>query len=236
MLIENLFPEVCNLFGDPQNAAYLLMSAEGAEEIRTPLDGIPYFVSGRPDIILMGSMSESTQRRVTEKLRPYRDRISDLIESGCVFLMTGNALDVFCRSITYVTENIVTDGLGIFDGFEVVTDWFKRINGKIIGKCDGVTVTGFRSQFAEISGDNSQMYFVKADRGDGIRAGVPYEGIRYRNFIGTQILGPILPLNPGFTSYLIRLCGGIPHPAFEKEAVEAFDRRVEEFLDPSVKF
>lgn len=235
MTIEILFGEVCNFFGDPRNAEYLRLTLPDAEFIETPLDGTPYFASSRPDMVLMSSMSESTQRRVIEKLRPYKDRINALIDDGAVFLMTGNACEVFCRRISYVTEEIVTEGLGLFD-LDVTTDLFKRYNGKVIGSCDGVTVTGFRSQFTLTEGDNSSVAFLEVERGMGLRPGSRYEGMRRKNFIGTQLLGPILPLNPEFCEYLIGLCGVKATAALREAAMEAYTQRVKEFRDPAISF
>ena len=138
MKIEFLFGEVCNFYGDPQNVTYLAQSAENAEVINTSLLDEPYFVRERPDIVVMASMSESTQRKVIEKLRPYMARINDLINDGVVFLCTGNSCEIFCKKINYVTEEITAEGLGLFD-LEVKTDLFARYNGKVLGKADGVT-------------------------------------------------------------------------------------------------
>lgn len=235
MIVEVLFSEVCNFFGDPQNAEYLKQSCPEAEFIYTPFDSVPYFADNDPDFILMGSMSEDRQRKVIEKLLPYKTRLEALRDAGKVMLFTGSAADIFCRTIDYVTEGIKADGLGFFD-IDVKTDWFKRVNGKLIGDAEGYTVTGFRSQFAEYCGDNSSFAFVKCERGFGLKPGSVYEGMRRNNMICTQLLGPVLPLNPDFCAHLIELAGGKGSPAFYAEAKSAYDRRVEEFRNPSTVF
>lgn len=237
MTVEILFSEVCNFFGDTQNETYLRKTLENTDTvfINTPLDGEPYFAKNRPSMILIGSMSESIQRRVIDKLLPLKSRISELIDDGVVFLATGNACDVFMKEIDYVTEKIKKPGLGLFD-LTVTTDWFRRVNGKVIGECDGQTVTGFRSQFAEYSGDNSGFAFLKVERGFGLKKGSVYEGVRRNNFFATQLLGPVLPLNPDFCAYILKLAGIEAVPAVYAEAKAAFDKRVEEFRDPSVVF
>lgn len=235
MKIEILFDEVCNLYGDPQNGTYLKATLPDAEFIHTPLTSRPFFADGRPDMVIMGSMSESTQRRVIETLRPYRERLIQLIDDGVVFLVTGNAFEVFVKHIEYVTEEVETDGLGLFD-LTVRTDWFKRYNGKVLAKFEDMTITGFRSQFGMISGDNSKEYFLNVTRGMGMNEKNQLEGVRRNNFFGTQLLGPILPLNPEFCEYLIRLAGGNAVAAYRKEAMEAYEQRVKEFNDPDVEF
>ncbi len=236
MKIEVLFSEICNQFGDPQNAEYLRQSMPQAEMIYTPLTDEPYFVSGEPDVILLGSMSESIQRRVAGILRPLRDRLTALADAGKVILFTGNASDLLGKKITYVTEKLETEGIGIFD-FTVTTDWFRRVNGKVIGEADGITVTGFRSQFAEMSGDNSSCGFINVERGFGLNEKSKIEGFRYKNLIATQLIGPILPLNPLFCEHLMELAGAAGfRAAFREEAIAAYDQRVREFRDPSTKF
>lgn len=235
MVIEILFNEVCSLFGDSQNAAYLKATLPEAEFIYTPLTETPYFVDNTPDMIYLGAMTENTQRRVLNKLMPLKARIEELVDAGVPFLATGNAADIFCRSIDYVTEEIKVDGLGIFD-MEVKTDLFDRYNGKTLGEFEGMKIVGFRSQFSFIYGDNSSNYFLKCIRGDGINRESKLEGMRKNNLICTQVIGPILPLNPQFCEYFIGLTGTKAVAAFRENAMAAYEQRLKEYNDPKVAF
>lgn len=235
MMVEILFSEVCNLCGDGQNETYLRATLPEAEFVNTGLNDTPAFLTRRPDLILMGSMTERIQRRVIEKLMPLRDRIASLIDDGVVFLATGNACEVFCKHIDYVTEGISVEGLGLFD-LTVKNDLFKRYNGKFLGKVAGIPLVGFRSQFAAIHGDNSGCYFAENQRSMGINPQTKLEGMRRNNFIGTQILGPILPLNPLFTEYLVKLAGCESPAAYREAAMAAFEQRLKEFRDPETQF
>lgn len=235
MVIEILFNEVCNLYGDGQNVTYLRASLPNAEFIFTPLTEKPYFVDNTPDMIYIGSMSESVQRRVIEKLLPYKERIARLIDSNVIILATGNAGEIFAQSIEYTTEKIKSDGLGIID-FNVKTNWFDRYNGKVLGEFEDIQIVGFRSQFSFLYGDNSANYFVKCIRGDGINRESKLEGVRNNNLFCTQILGPILPLNPLFCSYLMKLLGCEEKPAHYDAAMSAYEQRLKEFSDPNVSF
>lgn len=235
MTVEILYPEVCGLYGDAQNAEYLRLCLPEAEFIYTDLNAEPYFVKNDPDIILIGSMSEEIQRRVLGIFRPVKERISELIDKGTVILATGNACELFCEKIEYVTENIQAEALGIFP-CTVKTDLFKRYNGKVLGEFENMKIVGFRSQFSFIYGDNTECYFLKMIRGDGINKESKLEGIRKNNFMGTTCLGPILPLNPEFTEYIISLGGGNEKAAFRKEAMDAYNKRLSEFQDAKIKF
>lgn len=235
MTIEILFNEVCGLYGDSQNPAYLQATLPDATFIFTPLTDVPYFTEQDPDMIYIGSMSENTQRRVVEKLLPYKKRLEDLIDKGTVILATGNAGEIFTSRIDYITEECAVDGLGIFD-LTVKNNLFDRYNGKVLGEFENMKIVGFRSQFSFLYGDNSENYFIKCIRGDGIHRGSQLEGMRKNNLFCTQIIGPILPLNPEFCEYLIRLTGNEATAAYRDAAMEAYRQRVQEFSDPNVVF
>lgn len=235
MVIEILFNEVCNLFGDGQNATYLRATLPDAEFVYTPLTQTPYFADHTPDMIYIGSMSEATQRRVINKLMPYKARLEALIDAGIPILATGNAGEIFTKRIDYVTEGIQTEALGIFD-LTVKTDLFDRFNGKVLGQLENMKIVGFRSQFSFIYGDNTENYFLKCDRGVGINKQSKLEGMRKKNLICTQLLGPILPLNPMFCEYFIGLTGSEASAAYRDAAMDAYLQRLKEFNDPTVPF
>lgn len=235
MVVEVLFHEVCSLYGDGQNVTYLQATLPEAEFVFTPLTETPYFAENKPDIIYIGSMSEAIQRRVLDKLMPLKSRIEDLVDSGVAILATGNAAELFTKQIEYVTEGITAEGLGIFD-LTVKTNLFDRFNGKVLAEFEGMKLNGFRSQFSMIYGNNEDHYFAKCIRGIGINRESALEGMRKNNLICTQILGPILPLNPEFCEYFIGLTGTKVTAAFKDAAMDAYHQRIKEFEDPNVVF
>lgn len=235
MVVEILFQEVCGLYGDSQNATYLQATLPDAQFIFTRLTDTPYFLENTPDLIYIGCMSESTQRRVIDKLLPVRDRLLELIEGGTPILATGNAGEIFVKKIDYVTEKISKEGLGIFD-LTAKTDLFNRYNGMVLGALDEINIVGFRSQFSFLYGDNTENYLFKCVRGIGINPESKLDGMRKNNLLCTQLLGPILPLNPLFCEYFIGLSGTDAKAAYRDAAMSAYDQRLEEFRDPNVKF
>ena len=228
MVVEILFQEVCGLYGDSQNATYLQATLPDADFVFTKLTDIPYFVDNTPDLVYIGCMSESTQRTVIKKLLPLKERLTQLIESGTVILATGNAGEVFAKEINYVTENIRTNALGIFD-LTVNTDLFRRYNGAVLGKLDDLKIIGFRSQFSFLDGNNADCAFLECEYGIGINPKSKLEGMRKNNLICTQLLGPLLPLNPLFCEYLLRLCSENSPAAYRDAAIAAYEQRLQEF-------
>lgn len=235
MTVEILYPEIAGLYGDAQNAEYLRMSLPEAEFIYTPLTDEPYFKNNDPDIILIGSMSEEMQRRILGIFHPLKERIAQLVDKGTIILATGNSAELFCDKIEYLTEEKEAKGLGFFP-LTVKNDLFKRYNGKVLGETEGMEIVAFRSQFSFIHGDNSDCFFLKVKRGDGINKESKFEGMRKNNLICTTCLGPILPLNPLFTEYLISLAGGNEEAAYKVDALSAYNKRLGEFKDNAVKF
>ena len=231
MVVEILFQEVCGLYGDSQNAIYLQACLPDAEFIFTKLTDTPYFADNTPQMIYIGCMSEATQRSVIAKLMPLKDRLLQLIDQGVVILATGNAGEIFARQIDYVTENCTTEALGIFD-LTVKTDLFNRYNGIVLGDFESIAITGFRSQFSFLYGDNSKFPFIACSQGIGINPNSRLEGMRKNNLFCTQLLGPILPLNPLFCEHLLRLCGSNATAAFREDALAAYEQRLAEFKAP----
>ncbi len=235
MKIEVLFSEVCNLFGDAQNAEYLKKTLPDAEFIETALTDEPFFAAETPDIIYMGSMTENTQRRVIEKLLPLKARLEELIEGGTVMLFTGNAGETLMEKIAYVTEKKEAEGLGILPQ-TVKTDLFDRRNSKVLGRFEDMDIVGFQSRFSRVFGVTAEETFVQVTRGVGSDGEGKLEGVRRNNLFCTTLLGPVLPVNPLFTEYLLRLAGSDAPAAFRKEAMDAYEQRLKEFKDPNTKF
>lgn len=228
MVVEILFQEVCGLYGDSQNATYLQACLPTAQFVFTKLTDAPYFAENTPDLIYIGCMSESTQRRVIEKLLPLKNRIQQLIDNGTTILATGNAGEIFAKEIEYVTEKKKTPALGIFE-LHVKADLFNRYNGVVLGNIQDIEVTGFRSQFSFLYGDNSDCAFLQCSRGIGINPSSKLEGMRKNNLLCTQLLGPILPLNPLLCEYILGLCGANVPAAYREEAMAAYQQRLQEF-------
>lgn len=235
MIIEVLFNEVCGLNGDAQNPVYLQESLPDAQIIYTSILDEPYFATARPDMILLGSMTENTQRRVLGKLMPLKERLHQLVDDGVVILATGNAGEVFCRHISYVTEKIEMDGLGVFD-LDVKTNLFGRYNGKVLSRFQDMEIVGFRTQFSFIYGDNSDCYFAEAIRGIGINPESKLEGLRKNNLLCTLTVGPILPLNPLFCEHIMALAGAPVPAAFRDAAMAAYEERRQEFHNENIRF
>jgi hypothetical protein len=236
MKIEILYPEVANLFGDSQNIQYLKLCLPEAEFIETDLNARPAFADQDVDMVYMGPMTEKTQEKVIDRLRPFTDRLREMIDRDVLFLLTGNAGEVFLQQIHNVTYGTTVPGLNLFD-LTVETDMFHRYNGKTLGTFEDIEVVGFRSQFSMIYGENASRYFLACERGIGLNPQSSYEGLHVHHFFATAVLGPILPLNPLFTKKLLQLLDADPSSlALEQEAMQAYEARRTEFHLKHINF
>lgn len=233
IVIEELFSEVCNLFGDSGNMRYLKLCLPEARYINTALNEKPYFVSHDVNMIYMGPMTENTQKLVIERLKPYKERIGELIEKGVIFLMTGNSHEVFGKKITDVSDEVV-EGLGLND-FYAERNMMKRFSGLVLGNYEDIEIAAFRAQFTEGFIDTDLTPFVKMTKGVPMNKKEFIEGYVKNNFYGTYLLGPLLILNPYFTKKLLhKLCGKERTLAFETEIIKAYEARLADFKNKKV--
>ena len=232
MKVEVLFPEICNLFGDLSNIVYLERCAEDVEIIQTALGEVPRFIkSNDVDLIYLASMTEKAQVMSIAALLPYREKILSSIESNQVFLVTGNALEIFGSQIESAEMANPIKALNIFP-LTARRDLLKvRYNSLYVGEFeDSIKIVGFKSLFGFSYGNVPPLF--NTIRGCGINKSTKAEGIRVNNFMATYVTGPLLPLNPLFTKHICNLCGNHGKIQYEKEAMDAYNSRLKDFLEP----
>lgn len=227
MKVEVLFPEFCNLYGDMYNMKYLKMCIPEAEFIETALDDVPAFTKEDVNMIYLGPMTENTQEKVIARLKPYKEKIEELIDKNVVFLFTGNAIEVLGKYIENEDGSKI-DAIGIFDVYSK-RNMMHRHNSYLIGKYEDIEIVGFKSQFTMMYGDNKDSYFVEVEKGIGLNKESNLEGIKKNNFVGTYLIGPILIQNPLLTKKLLKTMGAKEDKlAFEDDLMAAYDARLKE--------
>ncbi len=235
-VIEVLYGEFANLFGDLQSVHYLEECIEGCRVVNTSLGETPLFAEGKADLVFMGSMTESQQELAIQGLLPHKAALEAQIEAGTPIMFVGNAMEV-AEAYIENEDGSRIEALGIFPQIHARRQMMDRYNSLILAKYEDIQLVGHKAQFSHSYGDNSDCYFCEVVRGDGLCPGSTKEGLRKNNFICTSILGPLLVLNPLLTKKLL-VTMGVPNPtlAFEKTAMAAYEMRLAEFVKPNLRY
>lgn len=216
-MIEILYPEICNLYGDSGNI--LLMSKMNLKLTKTLFNDEPYFVKNDVKMIYMGPTPEDMLEQIISKLEPYKKRIEELIKNNVYFLFTGNALDIFSKEII-LSNGKKINGLGLID---VYVTYKERYNTLVLGEGEK-PIVGYKSQNSYYKSNEEALFHLKREYSNNL-----LEGVRKNNFMGTNLLGPILVLNPLFTKELFKELGYNDDILYYDELVKAYQKRVEEY-------
>lgn len=204
MKVEILFPEVCALFGDYGNILFLEENLGKENILKTSLLEKPRFVDEEIDLVYMGAMSEKIQVQVIEILKPYAAVLKTKIDQGMKVLFTANAMDVLGQKIIEEDKSEI-EALGILQ-FKTVLKRNPRLNDIILGKTPmGMDIVGHKTQFTQSYGDNHLNYFIQTSIGKGINKESRSEGFVYKGLVATNLVGPLLVLNPDFAKSFLHI-------------------------------
>lgn len=224
MKIEILFPEICNLYGESANVLYLKKCMPDATFYETSINDEIRFINEDINLVYIGSFPDENMELIINKLKKDKDKIKEKLDNNQVFLATGNSFEIFSNYIIDNEKKI--EGLNIFD-FYVKKDYEKRHNSLFLGEFNGISIVGYKSQFS-MSYNLKNNEFIKVKKGIGLNDNDQNEGIHYKNFYGTYLLGPFLIINPYFTKHLLKQIGYKKKLIFEDEIIDAYNYRLKE--------
>lgn len=210
----HLYPDLMNLYGEYANVAALRRSLErqGAEvAVRTGTLYEDIDFSGA-DFLYMGAGTESAQLTALEDLRRYEGAIRAALERDAVVLATGNAMELFGRSITG-PDGAEHAGLGLFP-FRTTVSGTERIQGDCLaaGAATGQVAVGFVNKASQTTGVAHPLF--RMEHGPGNDAGTAEDGVWEGTFYGTHLIGPLLVKNPHINRYFTELLcqrAGLPY-------------------------
>ena len=230
-VIEVLYPEYNNLYGDRGNCEYLqkklTLAGYDVEICETSLFDEPKFVNENVDILLIGPCQEKHQLVEIETLKKYREAIATRIENGGEILATGNAFEIFGDYI----EDAKGEKHDCLKFFPYYAKQFSRLryNDCSVGEFNGMQITGFKNLLSHSYGENP-CPFLTMKTGAGMNKETKIEGVHKNNLFATYHTGPILPLNPRFTDYLIKLVDSEYVGVELKYETQAYESRIKELL------
>ncbi len=230
-VIEVLYPEYNNLYGDRGNAEYLkkklTLAGYDVQIVETSLFDEPKFINENVDILLLGPCQEKHQLIEIETLKKYGEALENRIENGGVILATGNAFEIFGDYI----EDPKGEKHDCLKFFPYYAKQFSRLryNDCSVGEFEGMKITGFKNLLSHSYGENP-CPFLTMQTGAGMNKETKIEGVHKNNLFATYHTGPLLPLNPQFADYLIKIVDNEYVGIELKYETKAYENRIKELL------
>ena len=199
--IAHLYYDIMNLYGENGNVKFLTRKIE-EQDIKCEIhfltidDKIDF---SKYDIFYIGTGNEESISYVLDDLKKYKDDIKKALDSKKYFIITGNALELFAKTIR--KENEELKGLGILD-FDIKEEPF-RIVGEQFYDCSLIDkkIIGFQNRSCTMDYEENSLFDVI--EGTGNNPNIKKEGIRVNNLFATYLLGPLLVRNPFFCDYIV---------------------------------
>lgn len=204
LTIGHLYPDLLNLYGDRGNIQCMMKRCEwrGIEAETISFESDDEIDFSKLDIVLLGGGSDREQRLVCEKLKKIRDNFRDYVENNGVVIAVCGGFQLLGNY--YAAADGMMEGLGIVD-IETNSGKEYRLIDNIVLESElfSMPVVGFENHAGRTNIKNCRP-FGKVIYGSGNNGESGYEGIIYKNVIGTYLHGPLLPKNPQVCDYLIQ--------------------------------
>lgn len=205
MKILHLFPKLLSLYGEYGNVAILKNALEETGytvSVTACEDGKADFSAY--DFIYVGSGTEDNLVVALDRLDA--DAVKASIESGKVWLATGNAMTLFGKTVRRGEQEV--PGVGAF-GYTTTIDDSKRFLGDVL-TAEETPSLGFINTSCVYQGIQKPLLSLRLGKNLGNDKVSSADGIREDNFLGTQLIGPLLVKNPHFLQEVYTLVTSKP--------------------------
>lgn len=216
LIIGWLYPQLMNIYGDTGNIITLVKRCEWRgikAEVKELNPGFDDKQLAMCDLLVMGGAQDKQQTIVNNDLKLHHKTLSEMIDKGIPGLYVCGGFQ-FLGNYYKEADGTIIDGLGIFDmntespgpdDPRLVGNIAIETNGQWSMNNDQSVIVGFENHGGRtILGPNIEP-LGKVLKGYGNNGNDFTEGARYRNSFGTYMHGPILPKNPHFADYLLKL-------------------------------
>ena len=200
--IAHLYYDLMNLYGEAGNVMALVKTFD-EQNITCIVDKLTIgdkMNLSNYDIIYMGQGSEENQLIVLDDILKHKETLKNAINKEKFVICTGNAYELFGK---YIEKNGKKyNCLNIFDYYSKELD--ERIKGEQVFECEFLSdpVIGFQNRQCVMSNKSNHLFTVINGHAGNYKT--KYEGIHYKNFYGTYMIGPLLIRNPHLTNYIVK--------------------------------
>lgn len=218
LTLVHLYPTLLNLYGDRGNIITLRQRCAwrgiGLHVVEVGLG--EQFPDCDVDLLFMGGDQDREQEIVVQDLRRrHGATLQRLVEARVPYLAVCGSFQLLQK---YYRPGVGPDlqGLGIFDAHTVHPGHdVARCVGNIVVEWEQGTIAGFENHGGRtyLHGDTEPLGRVVSGFGNNGEDG--FEGARIANVFGTYVHGSLLPKNPEFADYLLRLALQQRYAGFE---------------------
>ena len=201
--IGHLYPDLLNLYGDRGNIACLMQRCiwRGIEAETIEFNTGDVIDFSKLDIVLLGGGSDREQAIVCKNLLEIQSQFKEYVEDDGVVIAV-------CGGYQLLGKYYKMDD-GMIEGLNLVDIYTEQEEGRLIDNIvlesplADMPVVGFENHGGRTYINGNQP-FGKVLYGSGNDGKSGYEGVIYKNVIGTYLHGPLLPKNPQICDYLIQ--------------------------------
>lgn len=203
LTIHHFYPDLLNTYGDIGNILALKKRCilRGIEvNINNVHIGEDINISPS-DIVFIGGGQDFEQSIIEKDLLNRRDILKDFIENNGTCLCICGGYQLLGKSYKKKDGEVI-EGLDILNTYTEASDERKIGNIVIKNEDNGEIYIGFENHAGKTY-INDHTPLGKCLMGHGNNGEDSYEGVIYKNLIGTYIHGPLLPKNREITDRLI---------------------------------
>jgi CobQ-like glutamine amidotransferase family enzyme len=236
LTIVQLYPDELGVAGDRGNVMALttrlthaghsvtVIAHEAGSELPTDVD-----------LVVVGNGPLSALRNIHCDLLANGDRLRALRVIGVPMFAYGSGAELFGHAITLL-DGTSMEGLGILP-FRATRVAIRSVGYVIVDSQFG-QIVGFEDNASRWTLDTEAKPLGILEAGTGNGEG-SVEGVRDGSAVGTQVGGPVLPLNPLLTDAIIASIGErrgfVVEPSAQDEGLDRYAKRAREVIISHVK-
>lgn len=210
LTIAWLYPDLMNTYGDRGNITSIIRRCQQREiecKVKELNVGFSPNELEETDLIFMGGAQDRQQKIVGEDLSKKSKTLEEMIDSNIPGLFICGAYQFLGKFYKEANGDIIK-GLGIMDLYTENPGLdMKRLIGNVVVKTmiTEEILIGFENHGGRTYLGKNVMPLGEVLVGYGNNGKDKTEGAIYKNIFCSYLHGPILPKNPGFTDFLIKL-------------------------------
>lgn len=203
LTIVQLYPIDMNIYGDNGNVLAIKKRCEqhGIDAKIIDYNQNDDFDSLKPDIIVGGGGQDSGQNKIHSDLLKIGPKLKQLADNNTPMLMICGLYQLFGNYFKTKDDHKIT-GIGVFDVYTIGKN--QRLIGNILTKSKLFgEIIGYENHSGQTFLNHNAKPLAQVMLGAGNNLEDGYEGVIYKNTIGSYLHGSLLPKNPAITDFLI---------------------------------